>query len=197
MTGVNDGDANEYDSDPNDNNNRSEIEIPHYYYPSEEQNDHRRMVEDDKGEIENNNDNLQESYDYRMSEDDTLSTGPESFNVEIQDEKEYDPNDTTVSSSLSHATPSENTGYNLRANRISDYSHQFGFSSTMFEEELMVKPTQGYALTLRYIQSAVTEFYFYSNFVEEDPKVEWNSELDKIMPEVTHKVMVQYALQKG
>ena len=60
----------------------------------------------------------------------------------------------------------------------------------------MVKPTRRYALALRYKQSAGTAFSFYSNFVEEDPTVELDSELDELMPEVAHKVMVQLALQK-
>ena len=60
--------------------------------------------------IQNNNDDLQESYDSRKSEDNKLLTRPESLNVKKQDEEEYDPNDssTTISPSLSHATPSEN-----------------------------------------------------------------------------------------
>ena len=81
MTRVYGGDANEYDGDPNDNNNRTDIKIPHYYYPSEEHNDHRSVIEDNNSEIENNNYDFQESDDSRMSEDTTLSTGPESFNV--------------------------------------------------------------------------------------------------------------------
>ena len=54
----------------------------------------------------------------------------------------------------------------------------------------MIKPTRGYALALRHIQSAGTAFSFYSNFIEEDPTVESDSELDELMPEVTHKAMV-------
>ena len=60
MTGVYDGDTNEYDSDFNDNN-KNEIEILHYHHPSEEHNNHRSLREDDKSEIENNEDDLQES----------------------------------------------------------------------------------------------------------------------------------------
>ena len=92
MTGVHDGDANEYYSDPNGNNNKNKIEIPHYYYPSEEHNDCRSVIEDNKSEIENNNDGLQESYDSRISEDNKSSTVPESFNVKIQDKEKYVPN---------------------------------------------------------------------------------------------------------
>ena len=33
---------------------------------------------------------------------------------------------------------------------------QFGFTSTMSEEEIMVEPTRGYALALRYKKSAGT-----------------------------------------
>ena len=101
------------------------------------------------------------------------------LNIELQDEEEYDPNDSsaTVFSSSSYVTPSENTGYNLRANRKRYYSHCFGFTSTIFEEEMMVKPTRGYQLALRWIQSAGTAFSFYSTFVEEDPTLELNSEI--------------------
>ena len=122
MTGMYDGDANKYDSDPNDNNNKNEIEIPHYYYPFEEHNDHRGVIEDENKEFENNNDDLQESCDSRMSEDNKLSTRPESFNVKRQDQEEYDINGSsiTISSFSSHAPPSENTRYKLRANTTRD-----------------------------------------------------------------------------
>ena len=76
MKGVHDGDANEYDNYSNNNNNRTDIEIPYYHYPSEEHDDHRSVREDNNSEIENNNDDLQESYDSRVREDTTLSTGP-------------------------------------------------------------------------------------------------------------------------
>ena len=52
----------------------------------------------------------------------------------------------------------------------------------MFQEDIMVNPTTEYALTLRYIQSAIIAFSFHSNFVEEDPTVESDNELDASMP---------------
>lgn len=169
---------------------------------------------------------LEESYDLTYHPDSNVSAGIECYNAKIPSDEEYAPSGDADDSKyqpsnalinlivneleqgLQDDTKHDTSNWEaprregLRGNRTRDYSYQYGFmcfEETSKHHHAMMhswKPTCGYAAALEKIKC---QKFHYTNFLRGDVNTQQDEdpELDSVMPQVAHRVMLQLATKQS